>query len=52
MSNDMPKADSLDDAIIRQLVRLIALCEQHGLDLDLLMHEAQLIYDGEPEVGS
>jgi hypothetical protein len=33
-------------------VRLIELCEQHGLDLDLMMNEAWRIHDGEPEFGT
>jgi hypothetical protein len=33
-------------------VRLIELCEEHDLDPDLLMIEAQRIHDGEPEFGT
>ena len=44
------KAGTLHDSIIRQLVRLINLCEQHGLDLDLLMNSARHIHSGEPDV--
>jgi hypothetical protein len=39
-----------EDAITAQLVRLIQLCEQHGLDLDRLMMEAKHIHNGEQDV--
>jgi hypothetical protein len=38
------------EAIISQLMKLIALCEQHGLDLNLLINAAQFRHDGEPDV--
>jgi hypothetical protein len=38
------------ETIISQLMKLIALCEQHGLDLDLLMNEAYSRLSGEPDV--
>ena len=41
-----------EDAITAQLVQLITLCEQRGIDLELLMAEARRLYDGEPEIGS
>ena len=47
-----PQAENLEDAIIRQLVRLIELYEQHGLDLDVMMNSAWHIHDGEPEIGT
>jgi hypothetical protein len=38
------------ETIISQLMKLIALCEQHGLDLDLLVNEAYSRLSGEPDV--
>jgi hypothetical protein len=38
------------ETIISQLMKLIALCEQHGLDLDLLVNEAYSRVSGEPDV--
>jgi hypothetical protein len=39
-----------EDAITAQLVRLIGLCDQHDIDIDRLMKEAQHIHSGEPDV--
>jgi hypothetical protein len=39
-----------EDYIVTQLMRLIALCEQHDLDLDLLMAEARHLFSGEPDI--
>lgn len=44
------KTETLHDSVIRQLVRLIDLCEQRGLDLDLLVSEARHIHSGQPDV--
>jgi hypothetical protein len=41
-----------EDAIVQQLVRLIELCEQNDLDLDLMINSAWHIHSGEPEFGS
>ena len=32
-----------------QLVRLIALCEHHGFDLEVLFNEARCRYDGDQD---
>jgi len=45
-----PKVETVEDAVIAQLVRLIELCEEHGLDLELMMNAAWFRYDGEPDV--
>lgn len=47
-----PKVETVEDGVIRQLVRLIELCEQHDLDLDLMMNAAWHIHSGEPEFGT
>jgi hypothetical protein len=47
-----PKVETIEDAVIRQLVRLMGLCEEHDLDLDLMINAAQLIHSGEPEIGT
>jgi hypothetical protein len=38
------------ETIVCQLVRLIALCEDHGLDIDLMFAEARHRHSGEPDV--
>ena len=48
----LPKTEMTEDAIIRQLVRLLALCDEAGLDLDLMLNSARFIYDGDVEVGT
>jgi len=45
-------SDIDEDAIVRHLARLIALCESRGLDLDLLMNSAWHLHTGEPEQGT
>jgi hypothetical protein len=39
-----------EDAITRQLIRLIELCEAAGIDLDLLYNAAWFEYRGESDV--
>jgi hypothetical protein len=39
----------ITETIIGQLIRLIALCEQRGLDIDLMFAEARHRYSGEPD---
>jgi hypothetical protein len=40
----------ITETLINQLVRLIALCEQRGLDIELMFAEARHRHSGEPDV--
>jgi hypothetical protein len=40
----------ITETIIGQFIRLIALCEDRGIDIDLLFAEARHRHSGEPDV--
>jgi len=52
MSNLTIVPTDTEDAIVAKLVQLIRLCQERGIDLDLLMDEARRIHDGEPYFGT